>query len=264
MKSIINLIVLMIVSIAYSQFQQPHLTVPEELNLYLCSKKINDVFQPALHFSCITGPNTAYWSSRLYTDTFYDKDKIQIEILGYDFMDNSEFYRKNGLYLGEMIQESRKNVYISRYFLNDLEKKKLIVLLNDQVNEFEIIRDSLVVYLTPKSLININIDSSRVHNPLEVILFPPDVFRLSLSGNVNDKIDYMSDIFEFIKKFNIIPAYERYPQIPKLGKLITYVYIAKDNQLYKELRLNNFKSLGNLPGYNNTKVDIYSPSSYCY
>jgi hypothetical protein len=264
MKSIINLLVLMLVSIGYSQFQHPHLIMPEELNIYLCSKKIQDVFQPALAFSCITGPNTAYWSSSLYIDTFYEEDKILIKILGYDFMDNSEFYEKNGLFVGGMTQESRKSVYISRYLLRDLEKKKLIVLLNDRVNEFEIIRQSLVVSLIPKTIININIDSSRVDNPLQVILFPPDVFRLSLSGDVDDKIDYMSDIFQFIRKFDIIPAYERYPQIPKLGKLIFYVYIAEDNQLYTELRLNNFKSLGNLPGYENVKVNIYAPSSYCY
>ncbi|MGD9486923.1 MAG: hypothetical protein AB7W47_02805 [Calditrichaceae bacterium] len=259
MKSFIFTLLLLI-TCGYSQMFYPKKIVPKKLNFFICSKIIDGERYPIIHFSSdVTATNTSFWTSDLFISTYFKDDRFVIDVLGYSFMDNSDLFRDKDWVLSFVNQNAEQNVIIPYKILNQLDIKEISIKVGEKVNLIKYFQKGLIVYLEPKNLLNLEIDSTMVNHPLDVILFPENIYSLYVSGSLKDNYNYSMDLINFIKKSGILLADEKFPQIK--SQYQNSIKIVLDNKEYK-----NFEHLiknSVLPNHNNVKLSLKKMSNYC-
>ena len=233
----------------HSQFIIPERIIPEKLTVYFTTKKIDGLRKPILHLRCPGASNNFFWVSDLHTNQICSKDTLFIDVQGYDFINHSKYIDTDSLLSFPAIKFSKKDIVISKKFLENNKTKIVLIKLNRQFNKFEIKRDNRIINFKSVSVNNIEIPQHPLFDFNKVILFPSNCYRLYASGYSDSTETLLNDLKSFGKQAGLILANEIYPQIP-IGFNDSNVYfVVPDSMRYK-------KHLGYLPNYPKAPVSM--------
>lgn len=243
------------------QCPRPEMKVPDEIEVILTSQVYNTIRQPLLHFRYLAAGSSEHWVSELFINQIDFKDTIIFRINGYIDVNYSEYIKRNNLLINPTAQLATRSILIPSELLKNKISTRVIIYLNGKQNICELIRDSLWVRLLPIEFQNIKIPEMPYQNFKEVLLFPSDVYRLYMAGDIDCVPNKITSLLNFGKSFGFTPAKDKYPQIP-IGFGKATVYIVTENKEYANLEPGRAKPLGYLPENPSAEILIAKISSY--
>ncbi len=133
--------------------------------------------------------------------------------------------------------------------------------MNDKRNVLLLTRNNLIVKMVPLKLKNIELKKHPIFDFSEALLYPEDVYVLSISGQLQEDTNYLKSIVKFGKKRGFKLAHEKYPQVPVRFRDQVFYFVIHDPIVNKLQRGRGLK-LGNLPDHPKVEVSLGMVSSY--
>lgn len=252
----ILLFVLIVSNLVFSQHLKiPKRIIPKNLFVELCQGDYEGKRIPLINFYIQTYESTFRWSSRnIFTDLYIKNDSIFIDILGYDHVDNTEFWEKNNWILAGGWQYTNKSIKILPAYFTKSDTIQLFVKLNLKTNLLFLVKNNLEYKLLPRKIINLKLTRSRI------IIFPKSVYIIYISGDINPKDStYHEKLKNYVRQNNYILAHSLYPQIPVGDNRSIFIILN-----YSDYEKVKKKGLGNLPGFQNIYLNIKKTEIACY